>query len=99
MPQGGCLTLTCQQITPPAKNQPGRVEVSVADTGCGIEPGNLKKIKEPLFSTKTRGLGLGLGLALAQAIVERHNGELTVSSEPGSGATFTIALNIAEESA
>jgi signal transduction histidine kinase len=63
----------------------------VADTGCGIEPADLDKIFEPFFSTKgTRGNGLGL--AIVWGIVEEHGGRLTVESEVGKGATFTILL-------
>ncbi len=68
---------------------------SVTDTGCGIRPEDLQRIMEPLFSTKTRGLGLGL--ALARAIMERHDGELSVSSLPGHGTTFTMVLNVAQK--
>jgi two-component system sensor kinase FixL len=45
---------------------------------------------EPLFSTKARGIGLGL--AMARAIVEKSNGRLSVASELGHGATFTVHL-------
>jgi signal transduction histidine kinase len=83
MPQGGTLTLR-------ARRAAGGLEVSVGDTGVGIAPENLGRVMEPLFSTKARGLGLGL--ALAGAILEKNQGSLSVSSEPGRGSTFTVRL-------
>jgi len=97
MPDGGQLTVSCQEIAPEEDGDTGRFELSVSDTGCGIAPDVLPQIMEPLFSTKTRGLGLGL--ALAQAILKRHDADLSVASKPGEGTTITMTLNIAEESA
>ncbi len=97
MPDGGQLTISCQEIAPPAEGEAGRFELSVTDTGCGIAPDIVPQIMEPLFSTKTRGLGLGL--ALAQAILKRHDADLSVTSKLGDGTTFTMTLNLSEESA
>lgn len=94
MPEGGRLTLTCQELDPDVAGSPARFALSVADTGCGISPDVLPQIMEPLFSTKTRGLGLGL--SLAQSIMTRHDAELSVVSESGQGTTFTMTLNIVE---
>jgi len=68
----------------------GSVEISVSDTGVGIEPKDLDRIMEPLYTTKARGLGLGL--AIARSIVEKNQGSLRVSSTLGRGSTFTIRL-------
>jgi signal transduction histidine kinase len=68
----------------------GVVELAVADTGVGIETENLARIMEPLYSTKASGLGLGL--AISRSIVEKNQGSLRVTSEPGRGSTFTIRL-------
>lgn len=97
MPDGGRLTLTCQELDPDVDGSPAQFALSVADTGCGISPHVLPQIMEPLFSTKTRGLGLGL--SLAQAIIKRHDAELSVVSESGHGTTFTMTLNTVEKSA
>jgi two-component system, NtrC family, sensor kinase len=86
MPQGGRITISAQE-------EDGRVDVSVADTGNGIESKDLARIMEPLYSTKARGLGLGL--AISRAIVEKNQGTLRVTSEPGRGSTFTIRLTAA----
>lgn len=83
MPDGGRLVLR-------AREAGGDVEVAVEDTGVGIESADLNRIMEPLFSTKARGLGLGL--AIARSIVEKNQGSLRVTSEPGRGSTFTVRL-------
>ena len=83
MPAGGRLTISGNAYD-------GTVEMSVSDTGTGIEAKDLTRIMEPLYSTKARGLGLGL--AIARSIVEKNQGTLCVTSEPGRGSTFTIRL-------
>lgn len=62
-------------------------EFSVSDNGPGISPANLKKILEPLFTTKS--FGTGLGLPAARRILESHGGGLRIDSVEGMGATFT----------
>jgi signal transduction histidine kinase len=68
----------------------GEIVVTVRDSGPGIPRENLSRIMEPLFTTKARGIGLGL--AMARAIVEKHQGRIEASSEPGMGATFVVRL-------
>ncbi len=71
--------------------QPGKyVRISVADHGVGIPQGNLQKIFDPYFTTKQAGSGLGL--ATAYSIVKRHEGCITVESQVGVGATFSVYL-------
>ena len=72
-------------------------ELSVADTGVGIAPSDLRRIFEPFFTTKTGpdalGLGgTGLGLAVCRDIVEAHHGRLRAESRVGQGTTFTLRL-------
>lgn len=67
-----------------------RVWVSVSDTGSGIAEADLKKVTEPFFSTKARGMGLGL--AITKAIVEKNDGVLSVVSTLNRGTTFRIEL-------
>jgi len=69
----------------------GSIELSVSDTGVGIDRNDLALIMEPLYSTKVRGLGLGL--AIARSIVEKNQGSLRVQSELGKGSTFTVRLS------
>ncbi len=63
------------------------VELAIADNGPGISEENIKKIKEPLFTTKS--YGTGLGLPAVEKILEQHNGGLDVTSRVGEGACFT----------
>jgi two-component system NtrC family sensor kinase len=67
-------------------------EIIVRDTGCGIEPEILDKLFDPFFTTKEVGKGTGLGLAVSAGIIERHEGNVRVSSILGEGTCFTIWL-------
>jgi len=80
---GGTLTLRTGLVN-------GNVEISVGDTGPGIDRETRAKVFDPFFSTKQSGTGLGL--SLSKQIVQAHHGTLEVSSEPGHGATFVIRL-------
>jgi signal transduction histidine kinase len=83
MPEGGALAIR-------GRHRAGFIEIDVEDSGMGIHPDNLGKIMEPLFSTKARGIGLGL--PIARAILEKHRGRLTVTSQPCHGTRFTVEL-------
>jgi two-component system NtrC family sensor kinase len=73
------------------------IEITIADTGCGIPPENLDKLFDPFFTTKEVGKGTGLGLAVSFGIVQRHRGTIRVKSEVGKGSTFFIWLPIGEQ--
>jgi signal transduction histidine kinase len=68
--------------------------IVVQDDGEGIAPENLGKLFQPGFTTRGVGVGTGLGLAICWRIAERHDGTLTVSSEPGEGARFELSIPI-----
>lgn len=70
------------------------VEITVADTGCGIPPEDLDKLFDPFFTTKEVGQGTGLGLSVSYGIVQRHGGTLRVQSEAGKGTRFFVWLPI-----
>jgi two-component system NtrC family sensor kinase len=72
------------------------LELSVADTGCGISPEDQQHLFEPFFSTKGHH-GTGLGLAVTWGIVESHGSTIDVESDPGRGTRFTVRLSLAEE--
>jgi two-component system, NtrC family, sensor kinase len=74
-----------------AENQ---VEISVRDNGQGIDPVLKNKIFDPFFTTKATGQSTGLGLSVSYGIIEDHNGEITVESEPGQWTCFTIRLPV-----
>jgi signal transduction histidine kinase len=72
------------------------VEITVKDTGKGIQPEFLTHIFDPFFSTKGEG-GTGLGLSVSYGIIRNHRGDIRVESKPGVGTTFTVELPIARE--
>jgi len=72
---------------------PGRVQLTIRDTGRGIAPENLPNVFDPFFTTKEVGKGVGLGLAVCQAMIEQHKGSISiVSAGMGQGATVTVEL-------
>jgi len=87
MPDGGKLIISAQA-------EKEKVSFSITDTGCGISNENMKKIFEPLFTTRARGIGLGL--AVSKNLVEVNGGSIEVESEEGKGSTFTVILPIKE---
>jgi two-component system nitrogen regulation sensor histidine kinase NtrY len=68
----------------------GRIKISIADNGTGIEDANLDKIFVPFFTTKKNGSGIGL--ALARQIVQLHNGEVLIESKLNKGTTVTVLV-------
>jgi signal transduction histidine kinase len=91
LPRGGILNIKATESS-------DAIHVEVTDTGCGIEPDNMKKIFESFFTTKTdissasRHSGSGLGLAFCKKIIDAHGGSISVESQPEKGSTFTITL-------
>ncbi len=82
---GGSLVIS-------ASRKKDQVAIAVKDTGTGITPAAMQKLFEPLFTTKLRGIGLGL--AVSKKLTEANGGRITVRSQPGQGATFTIHLPV-----
>jgi PAS domain S-box-containing protein len=96
---GGTLHVSLRNsIIGPENNKsknlsPGEyLEISVSDTGCGINPEILDKIFEPYFTTKPPGKGTGMGLAIVHGIINDHGGSISVKSQLGIGSEFTILL-------
>ncbi len=67
-----------------------QVELTVSDTGTGLDPEHLPQLFEPFFTTKSDGLGLGL--SMVRSIVESHGGRVTAENNTGGGATFRVRL-------
>ncbi len=73
------------------------LELSVTDTGTGIETTNIKKIFNPFFTTKEVGKGTGMGLSVIYKIMEDHNGHILIDSELGIGSTFRLLFQPSKE--
>lgn len=72
----------------------GFVEISVADTGPGIDPALAAELFKPFVSTKPNGVGVGL--AICRSIIQAHGGQITAEGRPGGGATFRFTVARAE---
>jgi signal transduction histidine kinase/CheY-like chemotaxis protein len=107
MPDGGRLHITAEEHTLDRDQaaqvgvlSPGKyVVIQVADTGVGMDSATMRRVFEPLFTTKEPDKGTGLGLATVKRIVESAEGQIAVQSEPGRGTTFTIHLPCVREPA
>jgi two-component system NtrC family sensor kinase len=95
----GSITIRTRVHEPrqPADDEKGgepMVEISVTDTGCGIEEENLHKVFDPFFTTKGVGKGTGLGLSVSHGTIAAHGGTIEVDSTPGIGTEFRIYLPV-----
>lgn len=104
MPHGGNIDIKTGNITVTEKMyeegtgpRPGRyVFLAVEDNGSGMDADTLKRVYEPLFTTKEKK-NAGMGLTVVQRIVNEHGGWIGAESEPGKGASFKVYLPAAEE--
>ncbi|RLB63336.1 MAG: hypothetical protein DRI90_07050, partial [Deltaproteobacteria bacterium] len=98
MPQGGTLRMTAglasgQRIAElPLSSKGAVIEVSVSDTGMGMDGETKALVFEPFFTTKRESGGLGLGLSTLKETVANHGGCVTLQSEPGQGSTFSVCF-------
>jgi signal transduction histidine kinase len=69
--------------------------LQVIDTGTGMDAAQRRRIFDPFYSTK--GRGMGLGLPTTRRIVLEHDGTIRVDSEPGKGTRFTVTLPLAKD--
>ena len=89
--KGGALRIVARPL-------PGdRINIDIADTGCGIKPEYMERIFEPFFSTRQHEgrldrRGIGLGLYICKQLMEEQQGTISVASKPGAGTTFTLTL-------
>ncbi len=91
LPRGGILTIKAWDTT-------DAVQIELSDTGCGIEPADLKMVFQPFFTTKanekspSQHSGSGLGLFFVKRVIDDHGGCVSVESKPAGGTTFKITL-------
>jgi signal transduction histidine kinase len=90
--EGDRVTIRVEEL-----HDPAGVRIEVEDTGEGIGADDLGKVFDPFFTTKPIGEGTGLGLAITRQVVEDHEGEVSVTSQPGGGTTVRIDLPRAGE--
>ncbi len=79
--------------------QPPRVRIALTDSGPGVDEAMMAQLFEPFTTSKPRGAGLGLGLTISQRIVRDFGGDISVTNNPGGGATFEIDLPAANTAA
>jgi PAS domain S-box-containing protein len=105
MPSGGRIVLGLANVDSLERGVPGDselppgplVELSLCDTGVGMDAETLRHAFEPFFTTKPPGTGTGLGLSTVYGIVQQSGGAVRVQSAPGQGTTFRIFLPRCDE--
>ena len=101
MPEGGKLMIATRLHKPKAGThgeatgkESAAIEIEISDTGVGILEKDLTTIFDPFVTTKKDGKGVGLGLSVSYGIMKEHGGSISVASEKGKGATFTIRVPV-----
>ncbi len=89
--KGGTVTIQA------AEKDKDHIEIAVSDTGCGISPQDLPKIKTKFYKANHTKRGSGIGLAVANEIVEMHGGKIEIFSEEGKGTTVDITLPVKKQ--
>ncbi|MGN1467854.1 MAG: sensor histidine kinase [Ruminococcus sp.] len=93
-PEGGVVAI---QVIYDAKKEPDKIKVIITDTGCGIAPEDLPKVKEKFYKANQKVNGSGIGLAVADEIMNLHNGSLDIESGEGVGTTVTLTFPVYKE--
>ena len=107
MPNGGVLEVKLENAklddaatsNSPDLNPGHYLNLTVRDTGYGINPKDIDRIFDPYFTTKEVGRGTGMGLAVIHGILRGHGASVSVQSQPGKGTTFTIFFPVVKADA
>lgn len=97
---GGTLSIQVSKVSDfkrPGCEQGNYWQVSIADTGVGMDSSDMDHIFTPFYTTKPKEVGTGLGLAMVFNIVRQHHGFITVDSHKGKGSCFHIHLPVCDE--
>lgn len=94
MPKGGALSLTTASEDHAGG---GRARIDIVDTGEGIPPEHLRHVYDPFFTTKSEGTGLGL--SVVRRVINAHDGDIEIRSEPGKGTRATLMIPVESENA
>lgn len=76
------------------RNDEEHIFINISDNGIGMSEQTIKKIFEPFFTTKEVGEGTGLGMSIAYNTIKKHNGQISINSEPGKGTEFILQIPI-----
>jgi signal transduction histidine kinase len=87
MPDGGILAMKTFY-----DSKLDSVQITISDTGSGMDESIRSKVFQPFFTTKRKGSGLGL--AITRRLIEQHGGHIYLESDPGKGTVFNIFLNV-----
>jgi len=90
MQNGGTITITTEATRGEKDKQ--FLQVSIADTGCGIPENKLEKVFDPFYSTKDTPGNAGLGLSVTKGIIDKHHGKIRIESEADKGTRVIIGL-------
>ena len=101
MPGGGTVTIGLRRSDVEAGQESGLapgayVELTVQDTGCGMDQATLARIFDPFFTTKDQGKGTGLGLAMVYGFVQQSGGAIAADTDVGFGSTFRLMLPLSD---
>lgn len=92
--QGGTITVAAEVLPPEGDSTKGLLKIYVEDTGCGIAPEDLPKIRRKFYKSNISVRGSGIGLAVVDEIVKMHNGSMDIQSEVNVGTCVTLQFPV-----
>ena len=104
MGENGSLTIEVRQadengVRPPGLGEGAYIQISVSDTGCGMDAATLKRAIEPFYTTKALGRGTGLGLSMVDGLAAQSGGAFNLSSQVGVGTCASLWLPLSDAQA